>query len=83
MGAKKFHNLFKKSGASKSAEAPLKSAEQDMHTNTVKDSDTKKISNTQDKVVVENLKNVINAKLKDPAMAKKAAQIIQDLLNKK
>lgn len=82
MSAKKFHNLFKKSEASPKSEASLKERSMNTQNSSQPKTDTK-VTNTQDKATVESLKSAINAKLKDPAMAKKAAQIITDLLGKK
>ena len=84
MGVKKFKNLYKNSGSSQSKKAPsstskesLKMAEpaRDRSTKTKEDK-----TNIADKAQIEQLRKVISKKMNDPAMAKKAAQIIEEML---
>ena len=73
MGApklKKYPREVKRSAASKQSTTSSKTK----HTN--KSSDPKVLKNE-----IEHFRNAINKKLKDPKMAKKAAQILEDLLN--
>ncbi len=81
MGVKKFQNLFKNNEASakKTEASSKKSQEVDMEAR--KDSTNSNTKNVADKASVEQMKKLIQNKLQDPTMAKKAAQIISELLN--
>ena len=81
MGLKKFKNLFSKSSgeekkphlsaASTSKEPPME----------VERQRPSKEENQKAKLEVEQLQKLITNKLKDPAMAKKAASILEEMLN--
>ena len=81
MGVKKFQNLFKNNEASakKTEASSKKTKEVDMEAS--KDTTNSNTKNVADKASVEQMKKLIQNKLQDPAMAKKAAQIISELLN--
>lgn len=81
MGLKKYQNLYKTSGASAQKEAPV-TREESMEQTQINPR-SKSNNNTEEKVLIENLKKLISGKLKDPQMAKKAAQIITDMMTKK
>ena len=69
MTAKKYKKLYNSSGGAKQSASASKAEE------------AKK--NNADKQVIEQLQKLIGQKLKDPNMAKKAAQVISEMLNKK
>ena len=76
MGAKKFQNLFAKSGNNN----PLMELAAQNGAN--KKGRVQRQNNTyEDKRIAEKLIDSIGNKLKDPDMAKKAAQIIEDMIN--
>lgn len=86
MPARKFKNLFKenKTSGEKSQNKKLTTSNKeksDMEP-AIDRSKNSKEKNTQEKTEIEMFKKAIEKKLKDPAMAKKAAQIISDLLKK-
>ncbi|GEM_PF-3749491 len=78
MGLKKIQNLFKdkKSKEQVSPALSLAAAEKER----VKDSSKK--DSIQEKTEIEAYIKSINSKLKDPAMAKKAAQILESWTKK-
>ncbi|EQC44758.1 hypothetical protein [Bacteriovorax sp. Seq25_V] len=78
MGVKKFQNLFKNNEAS-AKKTGASSNEANMEAR--KESANSNNKNVADKASVEQMTKLIQNKLKDPAMAKKAAQIIEELLN--
>ena len=68
MAAPKYANLYVKNKDKKSPSKPAPKKEK---------------SNKEDKLIIEQLKENLSKKLRDPEMAKKAAQIISELLYKK
>lgn len=84
MGAKKFQNLFKKYTNEVSAKTETSSTNPGINMGAKKQESTKpNTRNIRDKAEVEQLQKLIINKLKQPENAKKAAQIISDMINKK
>ena len=87
MGVKKFKNLFQGSAKKKPSSAST-TKEQKMTSPATNIEETKKRpninhDNVADKAQIEQLKKSINKKLNDPEIAKKAAQIIEEMLKNK
>jgi len=80
MVAKKFKNLFIKSSEQKLA-ASNKTGEK-MEPAINKKPTPSQNENVKEKAEIEAFKKAIENKLKDPAMAKKAAQILEEMLKK-
>ena len=80
MGVKKFKNLFSKGSAQKSLSASHTKKEDKMEPTKSRDPKTKQ-NNVHDKQAIEQLRKLISGKFKDPAAAKKAAQIIEQMIN--
>ncbi len=72
MGAKKLHNLFSTKEKVLSSQA-LKKSKTELET---------KEQAIKDKAAIESYTKAIQEKLKDPEMAKKAAQILEQMLKK-
>ena len=88
MGIKKLKDLFIKSnGASKKVSslsiASNKEKLMEAAKSNVQKKEHNKADNFQSKREVEQLRNAINNKLKDPSMAKKAARILEEMITPK
>ena len=83
MGLKKFKDLFNKSSG-KEQKSHLSAASTSKKDDAMEPERLRstKDENLKTKLEVEQLQKLINQKLKDPAMAKKAAQILEEMLNK-
>ena len=84
MGLKKYKNLFTGSGKKKSS-ATSNTSEKNMSspaTDTNKEPKKRNVPTDQvsDKAQIEQLRKIISSKLKDPSVAKKAAQLIEEML---
>jgi hypothetical protein len=80
MVAKKFKNLFIQSSERKLAASKKTGA--NVEPAISKTPSPSQSENIKDKAEIEAFKKAIEKKLKDPEMAKKAAQIIEELLKK-
>jgi len=70
MGAKKLHNLF----------SPAQKKEKKTTSLAVKQTKENKEQSIKDKREIESYVEAIRGKLQDPEMAKKAAQILEEML---
>ncbi len=84
MGLKKFKNLFTGSAQKKSSSTSntkeIKMAAPAIDTEKSPKRKSPSTSDIEDKAKVEQLQKIIQKKLKDPQNAKKAAQIIEEML---
>lgn len=79
MGIKKYKNLFQTSNGKKKARLSVAS-NNSKKSEELMEQELRKEKNIKEKAEVEQLQKAISQKLKDPAMAKKAAQILEELL---
>lgn len=77
MGVKKFKNLFTPSGSKKQFKTASGTTEP------ARSNPKEKEQSIRDKAEIESYIKSINSKLKDPKMAKKAGQILNNWLEKK